>query len=309
LNHLRLIFMGSPDFAVPALDALIASGHDIVCVYCQPPRPAGRGHRQTSCPVHVAAEARGVAVRTPFSLKSADEQAAFRALNADVAVVAAYGLILPKAALAAPRLGCVNVHASLLPRWRGASPIQRAILAGDRQSGVTIMQMDEGLDTGPMLMAAAVVITAETTAQSLHDALATVGAELTVKALDGLANGTLAPTPQPTAGVTIAPKLKRGEGRLDWRRDASELERTLRALNPWPGTWFEHEGQRVRVLSGAVVDGVLGVTPGTILDGRLTVSCGQGALRLTCLQRAGKAVTQADSFLRGYPLVRGVVLT
>ncbi len=308
MTRLRLIFMGSPDFAVPVLDALIAAGHDIIGVYCQPPRPAGRGHHETPCPVHAAAEARELMVRTPVSLKNADEQAAFAALNADAAVVAAYGLILPKAALAAPRLGCVNVHASLLPRWRGASPIQRAILAGDEQSGVTIMQMDEGLDTGPMLMAEAVPITSQTTAPALHDALAAIGARLIVKALDGLADGSLKPTRQPATGVTLAPKLDRSEGRLDWRRDAGELERALRALNPWPGTWFEHEGLLLRVRSGVVIDGVAGAEPGTILDGQLTVACGHSALRLTQLQRPGKAATQADDFLRGYPLAKGTVL-
>jgi methionyl-tRNA formyltransferase len=301
---LRLIFMGSPDFAVPILDALIAAGHDIVAAYAQPPRPAGRGHHETPCPVHAHAATLGIPVRTPASLRDPAEQEAFAALGADAAVVAAYGLILPPAVLAAPRLGCINVHASLLPRWRGAAPIQRAILAGDTETGVTIMRMDAGLDTGPMLMADTVPIGPETTASDLHDTLAAMGAALIVPALEGVALGSLPDIPQPSEGVTVAPKLRRDEGRIDWTRPAAELERALRALNPWPGTWFEHDGARIKALAGDVVAGQAG-EPGVILDDRLTVACGTDALRLTRLQRAGRAPAEAEAFLRGYPLPAG----
>jgi methionyl-tRNA formyltransferase len=234
---LRLVFMGSPVFSVAILDALAAAGHAVVACYAQPPKPAGRGHKVQPCPVHAHAERLGIPVRTPKSLRAADVQAEFRDLAADVAVVAAYGLILPRPILEAPRLGCVNVHASLLPRWRGAAPIQRAILAGDGQTGVTIMQMDEGLDTGAMLLAEAVPIAPDTTAPSLHDALSALGARLVVAALDGLAAGTLQAVPQPADGVTYAAKLDRAEARIDWRSEAAAVDRAVRALNPWPGTF------------------------------------------------------------------------
>jgi methionyl-tRNA formyltransferase len=301
---LRLAFMGTPDFAVPILRALIEAGHDLAAVYTQPPRPSGRGHRPQASPVQRAAEAAGLAVRTPAKLDAA-EQAYFRAQALDAAVVAAYGLILPKPVLEAPRLGCLNVHASLLPRWRGAAPIQRAILAGDRETGVTIMQMDEGLDTGAMLLAEHVPIGPETTAAVLHDQLAAVGARLIVQALGGLADGTLAARTQPTDGVTYAKKLAREEGRIDWSKSAAELERRVRALNPAPGVWFERGGERIKVLAASVVEGSAVAPPGTALDADLTVACGSGALRLERLQRAGRAAVGAAAFLRGYALKPG----
>jgi methionyl-tRNA formyltransferase len=300
---MRLIFMGTPDFAVPALATLIDAGHDVVCVYSQPPRPAGRGQREQPSPVQVFAEGRGIDVRYPVSLKTADAQAEFAALNADVAVVAAYGLILPKAVLAAPRLGCINIHASLLPRWRGAAPIQRAILAGDSETGVTIMQMDEGLDTGPMLVTGTVPIGPETTASDLHDALAEMGGGLIVRIL---AEDLPEAVPQPEDGATYAPKLDRAEGRIDWSEDAAALDLKIRALNPWPGVWCEQDGARLRVLAAIPVEG-RGV-PGTVISAPLTVACGTGALRLDRVQRAGKSAMSADDFIRGNQVPVGTVL-
>ena len=299
--------MGTPDFAVPILRALVEAGHRLLAVYTQPPRPAGRGHRPQLSPVQRVAEAAGIPVRAPAKLDAA-EQEKFGALALDAAVVAAYGLILPKAVLAAPRLGCLNVHASLLPRWRGAAPIQRAILAGDRETGVTIMQMEEGLDTGPMLLTESVPIGPDTTAAVLHDELAALGARLIVRALAGRADGTLVPRPQPTEGVTYAKKLARDEGRLDWTRPAVELERAVRALNPAPGVWFEHDGERIKVLAAMPAESGTSAPAGTVLDGRLTIACGSGALRLTRLQRSGRAVMDAEAFLRGYPLAPGARL-
>ena len=307
MTKLRLAFMGTPDFAVPSLRTLIAAGHDIAAVYCQPPRPAGRGHRPVASPVQQAAEAAGIAVRAPTRLDAA-AASEFAALRLDAAVVAAYGLILPPAVLAAPRLGCLNVHASLLPRWRGAAPIQRAILAGDKETGITIMQMEAGLDTGPILLQEAVPIGAETTGQSLHDALAALGAKLILPALAGVAAGTLAPRPQPEAGVTYAKKLRREEGALDWRRDAADLERAVRAFDPWPGAWFELQGERIKVLQAALAEAAPGAAPGTVLDARLAVACGEGALRLLRLQRAGRAPQAAEAFLRGHAIAAGTVL-
>lgn len=309
--------MGSPAFALPALRALLDAGHEVACVYTQPPRPAGRGHRLQRAPVHVLAEAEGLPVRTPASLKPPQEQDAFAALGVDAAIVAAYGLILPRPVLAATRFGCINIHSSLLPRWRGAAPIQRAILAGDSETGVTIMQMDEGLDTGPILLQSRVPITAETTATMLHDSLAALGAQLIVPALDGIAAGTLTATPQPSEGASYAAKLERGEGNLDWTRPAVALERAVRALNPWPGTYLQHRGERIKVLSAAVVDGSAAADretgPGVVLKGAgssisghaLTVACGEGALALVRLQRPGRAPVEAAEFLRGYPLTAG----
>ncbi len=304
---LRLVFMGSPDFSVPALARLLEAGHEVIAVYSQPPRPAGRGHKRRLSPVHAFAESHGLAVHTPKTLKSPDEQRAFAALDADAAVVAAYGLILPKAILDAPRLGCFNVHASLLPRWRGAAPIQRAILAGDRETGVTIMQVDEGLDTGPMLLVGRTAITGDTTAEVLHDTLAAMGADLMVEALEGVASGTAAPTPQPDSGVTYAHKLDRDEGRLNWDLPAEHLERTVRALNPWPGVWFEYQGERFKVLA-AQIETAEG-QPGTVVDDRLSVACGTGALRPLRIQRAGKGAVDTDAFLRGYPVPPGTRLS
>ena len=301
---LRLAFMGTPDFAVPILQALLAAGHQMAAVYSQPPRPSGRGHRPQPSPVQRAAEAAGIPVHTPAKLDAA-EQGKFRALALDAAVVAAYGLILPKLVLEAPRFGCLNVHASLLPRWRGAAPIQRAILAGDRETGVTIMQMDEGLDTGPILLAESIPIGPDTTAAGLHDQLATIGARLIVQALAGRADGTLSPCPQPAEGVTYAKKLARDEGRLDWSKSAAQLERVVRALNPAPGVWFERGGERIKVLAAVVTENSATAAPGTVLDAALTIACGSGALRLTRMQRAGRAVVDAEAFLRGYALRPG----
>ncbi|MBK8908452.1 MAG: methionyl-tRNA formyltransferase [Rhodospirillales bacterium] len=306
---LRIVFMGTPPFAVPALSALIEAGHDVASVYSQPPRPAGRGQRERLSAVHTVADHHRVPVRTPRSLEAPAEQEAIEALAADVGVVAAYGLILPKPVLDAPRLGCVNVHASLLPRWRGAAPIQHAILAGDAESGVTIMQMDEGLDTGPMIMRGAVPIGPHTTTAELHDTLAQLGAGLLVEALEGLANGALLPVPQPIEGVTYAAKLTRDAGRLDWTRPAAALERAVRALNPWPGTWFEHDGERIRVLVAETAPLPEPAAPGVVLDDRLTIACGTEALRPLSLQRSGRAAMPTAAFLRGHALPSGTRLT
>ncbi|TVR99967.1 MAG: methionyl-tRNA formyltransferase [Rhodospirillales bacterium] len=308
MTPLRLVFLGTPAFAVPTLAALVDSAHDVLAVYAQPPRPAGRGQREQPSPVQAFAEARHLPVRTPRTLRAADAQRDFDALGADAAVVAAYGLILPQPVLDTPRLGCFNVHASLLPRWRGAAPIQRALLAGDAETGVTIMQVDAGLDTGPILMQEAVPITATTTAAELHDTLAALGARMMIEALQAVAAGRLSPRPQPAAGATYAAKLQRDEGRLDWSRPAQDLERAVRALNPWPGTWFEHGGERVRVLAAtlATLDREAGsVPPGTVIDDRLTVACGAGGLRCLRLQRPGRAPLETEAFLRGYPLPPG----
>lgn len=300
---MRLIFMGTPDFAVPALAALIDAGHDVVCVYSQPPRPAGRGHREQPSPVQTYAQDHGIDVRYPVSMKNEDAQAEFAALNADAAVVAAYGLILPKAVLEAPSLGCINIHASLLPRWRGAAPIQRAMLAGDTETGVTIMQMDEGLDTGPMLMTGKVPIDKTTTASDLHDALAALGGELIVQVLSA---DLPAAVLQPEDGSTYAPKLDRAEGRIDWSETATALDLKIRALNPWPGVWCERDGARLRVLAATPVSGA--GAPGTVIDAPLTVACGEAALRLDRVQRAGKSAMAADEYVRGNPVAAGTFL-
>jgi len=303
----RLAFMGSPDFAVPALRALHAAGHEIAAVYTQPPRPSGRGQRETPCPVHRAALELGLPVRTPARVRrDAAEHAAFAALDLDVAVVAAYGLILPPAMLEAPCRGCLNIHASLLPRWRGAGPIQAAILAGDTETGITIMQMEEGLDTGPMLLSGRLPIGPRDGTPAIHDALAEMGASLILRALDENPQ----PVPQPEAGVTYAPKLSKEDGRLRWVEDALALDRRVRALNPWPGTFFQHGGETIRLLEAAPEPGAdtRGAAPGTVLDGTPRVACGGGALRLLRLQRAGRGAMEADAFLRGYPLPPGTVL-
>ncbi len=300
---LRLAFMGSPDFSVPALRALHAAGHEIAAVYCQPPKPAGRGQKETPCPVHRAALELGLPVRHPARLKRDEaEHAAFAALGLDVAVVAAYGLILPKAMLEAPRRGCLNIHASLLPRWRGAGPIQAAILAGDAQTGITIMRMEEGLDTGPMLLKEAVPITPATTTPDLHDALAEAGARLILRALDQDPPA----TPQPAEGVTYAPKLTKEDGRLGWAEPAEVLERRIRALNPWPGTFFMLKGEAIRI-SAASVEAGLGA-PGEALDDAGLIACGAGAIRLARLQRPGRAAMPAEAFLRGLPIPAGTRL-
>ena len=306
--NLRLAFMGTPDFAVPSLAALLAAGHGIAAVYCQKPRASGRGHRIQRSPVHDFALARGLTVRHPVSLRDAAAAGDFAALAVDAAIVAAYGLILPKAIITAPRLGCINVHASLLPRWRGAAPIQRAILAGDAVTGVTIMQMDEGLDTGAILLAESVAIGKTTTAGALHDDLAALGARLVVVGLAGRAAGMLRARPQPEEGVTYAAKLRRDEGRLDWRRSAVELERAVRAFNPWPGTWLEAGGERIKVLAAEIASTTPGAAPGTVLDACLGIACGDGIFRPTLLQRAGRAAGDAAAVLRGFPIDRGQIL-
>ncbi len=307
---MNLIFMGTPEFALPTLAALPAAGHRVACVYSQPPRPAKRGQKERPSPVHAFAVDNGLTVRTPASLKDEGEQRAFKALAADAAVVVAYGLILPPPVVAAPRLGCLNVHASLLPRWRGAAPIQHAILEGDEETGVTIMRIDDGLDTGPIIIAEKVPIAPDATAAMLHDQLAELGAQLMVRALDGLAAGTLKLRPQPATGVTVAPKLGRDDGRLDWRRPAAALERQVRAFAPWPGAWFKHAGHRIKVLAAAVeAGGGEAVAPaGTTVDDALGVACGAGVLRLTEVQRAGRAAQPAGAFLRGYPMPKGARL-
>lgn len=300
---MRIAFMGSPDFAVPALRALHAAGHEIAAVYCQPARPAGRGHALRRCPVHEAALALGLEVRTPARLRRDEaEHAAFAALGLDVAVVAAYGLILPQVMLDAPAHGCLNIHASLLPRWRGAGPIQAAILAGDAETGVTIMQMEAGLDTGPMLLREAVPITPATTTATLHDALAEIGARLILRALAEQPPA----IPQPEHGATYAPKLTREDAALDWTQDAATLDRRVRALTPWPGTATTLDGMVLKVLAAAPEAGA--GPPGTVLDDRLLVACGQGALRLLRVQAPGRAGMDAAAFLRGRAVAPGTRL-
>ena len=306
MTRLRLAFMGTPDFAVSSLRALAEAGHEIVAVYSQPPRPAGRGHKERPSPVHAYAAAQGWEVRTPADLKDAEAQAAFAALDLDVAVVAAYGLLLPKAILQAPRLGCLNVHASLLPRWRGAAPIQRAILAGDSETGVTIMQMDAGLDTGDMIADARLPITDKTSASELHDALAERGGSLIVDAIAGVAEGRLTPMAQPAGGVTYAAKLSKAESLLDWRRPAVELARQVRAFTPWPGAVFQFGKERIKVLDAEVTEE--SGQPGKVLGADLTVACGAGALRLLKLQRPGKGPVAARDFLNGFALPSGTDL-
>jgi len=293
---MKIIFMGTPEFSVPILQAL-AKAHDIVCVYCQPPRPAGRGKALRPTPVQQAAEALGLPVRHPSSLRSAEEQAAFASLNADIAVVVAYGLILPQPVLDAPRFGCVNIHASLLPRWRGAAPIHRAILAGDAETGVCLMQMDAGLDTGPVLLRAATTIGAEDTTADLHDSLSQMGADLVVSALPRLP--LLVPVPQPEEGVTYASKIDKSEARIDWHAPAPVIDRQIRGLSPFPGAWCESAGERVKFLRSRLAQG--NGLPGQVLHG-LTIACGSGAVEITLAQREGKRPATTGEFLRGFAL-------
>jgi methionyl-tRNA formyltransferase len=302
---LRLAFMGTADFAVPSLAALIAAGHDVAAVYSQPARPKGRGHRPLPSPVAALAAAHRIEVRTPERL-DADAIASFTALRLDAAIVAAYGLILPQALLDAPRLGCLNVHASLLPRWRGAAPIERALLADDSETGITIMRMAAGLDTGPILLAAPVPIGPRATAAELHDTLSRRGAAVLIDALDRFARGEIAARPQPETGASYAQKLRREEGAIDWRKPATEIDRLVRALNPRLPTWFGHDGQRIKLLAALPVAGH--GPPGTVLDAKPTVACGQGALHLVRLQREGRAALPATEFLRGHALPPGTVL-
>ncbi|WP_372570449.1 methionyl-tRNA formyltransferase [Ruegeria jejuensis] len=301
---MRIIFMGTPDFSVPVLDALVAAGHEIAAVYCQPPRPAGRGKKDRPTSVHARAAALGLEVRHPISLKSAEEQAQFAELNADVAVVVAYGLILPQAILDAPARGCLNIHASLLPRWRGAAPIHRAIMAGDAQTGVCIMQMEAGLDTGPVLLRQTTDIGDSETTGTLHDRLSGMGAELIVEALERLEQ--LTPDPQPEAGVTYASKIDKAEAKVDWARPATEIDRQIRGLAPFPGAWTEIGGDRVKLLGSCLAEGQ--GAPGEVLDDALRVACGTGAIALTRLQRAGKGAQDSETFLRGWPVAKGTNL-
>ncbi len=308
---LRLVFMGTPDFAVLTLAAIIEHGHNVVAVYTRAPRPGGRGMELRPSPVEREARRFGIPVLTPKTLRSPEAQDAFRAHQADAAVVVAYGLILPKPILDAPRLGCFNLHASALPRWRGAAPINRAIMAGDAETGVVVMQMAEGLDTGPMAMAARVTIGPDTTAGELHDELARLGADLVVRALDGLERGSLQLTPQPEDGVTCAAKVEKNETRIDWTRPWKAVHDHCRGLSPFPGAWFELPGggapaARIKVLRTTKGEGT--ATPGTVTDDKLTVACGDGAVRILELQRAGRQPMAAEEFLRGTPIGVGMQL-
>ena len=294
---MRVVFMGTPDFSVPVLEALVDAGHEVVAVYSQPPRPAGRGKKDRPSPVQQRAEALGLPVRHPQSLKGAEAQAEFAALNADVAVVVAYGLILPQAVLDEPHFGCLNIHASLLPRWRGAAPIHRAILAGDAETGVCIMQMEAGLDTGPVLLQEALTIGAEETTGSLHDRLSGLGARLIVDALAQLP--TLSPQVQPEAGVTYAAKIDKSEARVDWSQPAVQVDRLIRGLSPFPGAWCDVAGERVKLLASRVVSG--DALAGTVLEG-FTIACGDGAVEVTIAQRPGKIAMSATDVLRGLDL-------
>lgn len=305
---LRLIFMGTPDFAVPTLLALHAAGHEIAAVYTRAAKPGGRrGLDLVPTPVEREALKLGLKVLTPKSLRNDEAQAEFAAFNADAAIVVAYGLILPKPVLEAPRLGCFNVHASLLPRWRGAAPIHRAVMAGDQETGVTIMQMDEGLDTGAMMMREVMPIAADTTTGELHDALAALGARLMPVALAAADRGSLKPTPQPAEGVTYAEKISKSESRIDWSRPARDVHNHIRGLSPFPGAWFEFDGARVKVLRSTLGSG--SGAPGTTLDDNLTIACGDGAVRLVQVQREGKKAMSAEEFLRGNALRKGTALS
>ncbi|MEM8958018.1 MAG: methionyl-tRNA formyltransferase [Pseudomonadota bacterium] len=294
---MRIVFMGTPDFSVPVLDQIVAEGHDVACVYCQPPRPAGRGKKPRSSPVQARAESIGLPVRHPVSLRDTGAQAEFFALEAEIAVVVAYGLILPQAILDAPVRGCLNIHASLLPRWRGAAPIQRAIMAGDAETGICIMQMEAGLDTGPVLLREAVPIRPEDTAAVLHDRLSALGARLITDALARLDD--LVPEPQPAEGVTYAEKIDKTEARVDWSRPAAEIDRKIRGLAPFPGAWCEIGGARVKLLGSRCGEG--SGPPGTHLGG-FRVACGDGAVQITVAQRQGGKALDTASFLRGTPL-------
>jgi methionyl-tRNA formyltransferase len=304
---MRLIFMGTPDFAVPTLVALAAAGHDIAAVYTRAAKPAGRGMALQPTPVEREARRLGIAVHTPKTLKDSAAQEIVRAHNADAAVVIAYGLILPKPVLDAPRLGCFNVHASLLPRWRGAAPINRAIMAGDAESGVTIMKMDEGLDTGAMAMVERMAIAPDMIAGELHDALARLGADVMARALAALERGSLTLTPQPAAGVTYAGKITNAETRIDWGKPWQQVHDHIRGLSPFPGAWFELGGVRVKALRSTKGEGqnTLNVAAGTVLDDKLSIACGSGAVRLVQVQRAGKQPMSAEDFLRGTPVKPG----
>jgi methionyl-tRNA formyltransferase len=299
---MRIVFMGSPEFAVPSLDALAAAGHELVAAYAQPPRPAGRGKAERKTAVHRRAEELGIPVHTPRSLRDEDEQQRFRALQADVAIVAAYGLILPKPILEAPKGGCINVHASLLPRWRGAAPIQRAILAGDEISGVTVMRMDEGLDTGPMLHRLSLDIRGKSAGQVTEEM-----AELGARALMDWLDGPTLPEPQPLAGATYAKKIDKAEARIACTHPSQEIERQVRAFNPVPGAWFEADGERIKLLEARLAQG--SGTPGEVLDEKLTIAAGNGAILPVMVQRSGRSPMSADELLRGFSIPKGTILT
>ena len=299
---MRIVFMGSPEFAVPSLNALLDASHDVAAVYCQPPRPAGRGKAERRTPVHERAEELGILVRTPRTLRNAEEQSQFRALDADIAVVAAYGLILPAPILDAPKAGCINVHASLLPRWRGAAPIQRAILAGDEISGVTLMKMDEGLDTGPMLSRHTLDIR-EKNAGEVTEELANLGARALIEWIE---NPT-PPEPQPIAGATYAAKIDKAETRIDWRHPAVEIERQVRAFAPSPGAWFEANGERIKLLEAAIGTDATG-RPGEVLDDSFNIACEGGYIRPLKTQRAGRSPMAPGELLRGFAVPKGTIL-
>jgi methionyl-tRNA formyltransferase len=307
---MRLAFLGTPDFAVAALSAIVAAGHEVACVYSQPPAPRGRGHELKPSPVHAFAQAHGIPVRTPASMRDPAEIAAFAALNLDAAVVVAFGQILPREVLEAPRLGAFNLHGSLLPRWRGAAPIQRAIMAGDAVTGVEVMRMTEGLDEGPVLASETLRIGPLDTAGSLHDRMAEAGAELLVRTLHAIERGEARETPQPSEGVTYAKKIRPKEARIDWARPGREVDRKIRGLSPFPGAWFELPTERGPVRIKALLSSFEDADgePGEVLDEALLVACGSGAVRLLSVQREGRAAQDAEAFLRGQPVAAGARL-
>ena len=307
---LRIVFMGTPEFSVPTLAEIMGAGHDVVAAYCQPPRPAGRGMAERKSPVHLFAQSAGIPVLTPKSLKDQAEQQVFASHQADVAVIVAYGLLLPGPVLTSPRDGCLNLHPSALPRWRGAAPIQRAVMSGDEQTAVMIMRMDEGLDTGPICLAEAVAIGLNVTVGELQDVLARRGADLMVRALAALERGSLDCTAQPKSGITYAAKISKAESRIDFAKPARDVHNLIRGISPFPGAWFEISqggiNERIKVLRSALAEGA--GAPGEVLDDSLTVACGDDAVRLVELQRAGKKPMRTEEFLRGFSLVRGTRL-
>ena len=309
-TKLRIAFMGTPEFSAPTLQSLISFGHDIRAVYTQPPRPAGRGKKNKVSPVQSLAELNGLTVKTPHSLKTDEEQEYFEKLGLDAAIVVAYGLILPKTFLEVPRLGCINIHASLLPRWRGAAPIQRAIMAGDTKTGVTIMQMDEQLDTGPIFTTSEVEITDQTTSETLHQSMANLGACIINKTLKDINSKNLRAIEQSTSGISYADKLSRDEGYVDWNKSAEEIEKLVRALYPWPGAWTEIDGSRIKIFESKVIPASKQTfPPGTIIDNKLTISCGRNSLRLVRLQKQGKKIMNTEEYLNGNPISKGTNLS
>lgn len=303
---LKIAFMGTPEFSVPTLDALLKAGHEIVAVYTQPPRPKGRGKKPTPTAIDLFAQDKGLKVYTPQSLSDEDEISIFKDLNLDVAIVVAYGLILPDDILKGPKYGCINVHASLLPRWRGAAPVHRAIMAGDTTTGITIMQMDQGLDTGPILTSIEVAISQDDTTETLHNKLSLLGGECLISTLEVLDKGDLKRSPQEEDGVTYAHKIEKSEARIDWTKSAPQIDLKVRGLSPFPGAWFSIEGERIKVLKGVVLE--QSGPPGTTLDDCLTIASGSGSYRVLVAQKAGKAPMEAGDLLRGYPISKGTVL-